>query len=461
MKRSTIYSLNALTLSLIVLGIFAVINFVGYRHFKRFDFTKQKSFSLAPQSIQVVKALKDEVRIVGFYEAKEKAMFDELLNKYKYHSNKIVIQFYDPDKDKGAAKKYNIKKYRTVVIEKGKRETRVEDVTGENGEEKITNAIIKAGREATPVIYFLKGHGEKDIHDQDREGYSVAGEELKDEGYEVKSLSLLESAKVPSDSRALIIAGPEKPFHPKELELISDYFKNGGRGMILLDPTDRPHRPATGIETFLSKVGIRAENETIVDPISTIFGQSAATPVVSEYTGHDVVRGLKEASFYPLARHFTILPALPNKNLKVEAVAKTTPNSWAEAGGLKEGKVKYDEGKDRKGPLNLVVAVSGKWQGGKDDEKETRLLVFGDSDFSNNSSFEFAGNGNFFLNAAAWLVGDESLISIRPPKIAGASGKLIMTPRQVQVLFMLSVVVVPFVIVGAGIVVWLRRRRLA
>lgn len=455
MKRSTIYSLNAVTLSLIVLGIFAVINFVGYRHFKRFDFTKQKSFSLAPQSIQVVKALKDEVRLIGFYEAKEKAMFDDLLNKYKYHSNKIVVEFYDPDKDKGVAKKYNIKKYRTVVIEKGKRETRVEDVTDENGEEKITNAIIKAGRESTPVIYFLKGHGEKDIHDQDREGYSVAQGELKDEGYEVKSLSLLESGKIPKDSRALIIAGPEKPFHPKELELISDYFKNGGRGMIFLDPLDRP----TGIETFLSKAGIRAENETIIDPISTIFGQSAATPVVSEYTGHDVVRGLKEASFYPLARHFTILPELPNKNLKVEAVARTTPNSWAEGGDLKPGKVKYDEGKDRKGPLNLVVAASGKWQGG--NEKETRLLVFGDSDFSNNRSFEFAGNGNFFLNAVAWLVGDESLISIRPPKIAGASGKLIMTPRQVQFLFMLSVVVVPLVIVGSGIVVWLRRRKLA
>lgn len=455
MKRSTIYSLNAVTLSLVVLGIFAVINFVGTRHFKRFDFTRQKSFSLAPQSIQVVKALKDEVRLIGFYEAKEKAMFDDLLNKYKYHSNKIVVQFYDPDKDKGVAKKYNIKKYRTVVIEKGKRETRVEDVTDENGEEKITNAIIKAGRESTPVISFLKGHGEKDIHDQDREGYSVAQGELKDEGYEVKSLSLLESGKIPQDTRALIIAGPEKPFHPKELELISDYFKNGGRGMILLDPTDRP----TGIETFLLKTGIRAENETIIDPISTIFGQSAATPVVSEYTGHDVVRSLKEASFYPLARHFTIPTELPNKNLKVEAVAKTTPNSWAEGGDLKPGKVKYDEGKDRKGPLNLVVAVSGKWQGG--NEKETRLLVFGDSDFSNNRSFEFAGNGNFFLNAVAWLVGDESLISIRPPKIAGASGKLIMTPRQVQVLFMLSVVVVPLVIVGAGIIVWLRRRRLA
>lgn len=454
-KRSTIYSLNAVTLSLIVLGILAALNFVGYRHFKRFDFTKQKSFSLAPQSIQVVKALKDEVRLIGFYEAKEKAMFDDLLNKYKYHSNKIVIQFYDPDKDKGTAKKYNIKKYRTVVIEKGKRETRVEDVTDENGEEKITNAIIKVGRESTPVLYFLKGHGEKDIHDQDREGYSVAQGELKDEGYEVKSLSLLESGKIPKDSQALIIAGPEKPFHPKELELISDYFKNGGRGMILLDPLDRP----TGIETFLSKAGIRAENETIIDPISTIFGQSAATPVVSEYTGHDVVRGLKEASFYPLARHLTILPELPNKNLKVEAVAKTTANSWAEGGDLKPGKVKYDEGKDRKGPLNLVVAVSGKWEGR--GEGETRLLVFGDSDFSNNRSFEFAGNGNFFLNAIAWLVGDESLISIRPPKIAGAAGKLIMTPRQVQLLFMLSVVVVPLMIVGAGIIVWLRRRRLA
>lgn len=456
MKRSVIYNLNTLTLSLIVLGILAVVNFIGYRHHIRLDFTKQKSFSLAPQSIKVVKTLKDEVRVIGFYEAKEKPMFDNLLDKYKYHSKKIAVQFYDPDKDKAVAEKYKIKQYRTVVIEKGKRETQLEDITDENGEEKITNAIIKIEREATPVVCFLKGHGEKNIADREREGYSVVQDELRDEGYEVKSLSLLESGKI-VDCSVLVIAGPQKPFLPKELDLISDYFQKGGRGMILIDPTDRQ----TGIEIFLSKIGISAMNETVIDPISTIFGQSAATPVVSEYTNHDVVRDLKEASFYPLARPFTIRTELPNKNMKVEAIAKTTPNSWAEVGPLKQGKVKYDAGKDRKGPLNLAVAASGKWSGGKAGEKEMRLVAVGDSDFSNNRSFEFSGNGNFFLNAVAWVVGDESLISIRPTKAAGASGRLMMTPRQVQLLFLLTIVVTPLVIIGSGIVVWLRRRRLA
>lgn len=455
MKRSVIYNLNTATLTLIVFGILAVVNFIGFRHHIRFDFTKQKSFSLAPQSIKVVKTLKDEVRVIGFYEAKEKSMFDNLLDRYKYHSKKLAVQFYDPDKDKVIAEKYKIKQYRTVVIEKGKRETRLEDITDENGEEKITNAIIKLEREATPHVCFLKGHGEKEIADREREGYSVAQDELKDEGYDVKNFSLLESGKM-ADCSVLVIAGPQKPFLPKEIELISDYFKKGGRGMILLDPADRE----TGLETFLSKIGIVALNETVIDPISTIFGQSAATPVVSEYTSHEVVRDLKEASFYPLTRPFKIQTELPNKNIKVEAIAKTTPNSWGEVGPLKQGKVKYDAGKDRKGPLNLAVAASGKWSGRK-DEKEMRLVAVGDSDFSNNRSFEFSGNGNFFLNAVAWLVGDESLISIRPTKAAGISGRLMMTPRQVQLLFLLTIVVTPLVIIGSGIIVWLRRRRLA
>ena len=66
--------MNALTQVFIVLGILAAINFMGFRHYKRFDFTEKKQFSLAPQSIKVVKALDDEVRVTGFFKGQEKAL---------------------------------------------------------------------------------------------------------------------------------------------------------------------------------------------------------------------------------------------------------------------------------------------------------------------------------------------------------------------------------------------------
>lgn len=449
-KRSTSYRFNALVFTGIVFGILAVLNFISFRHHKRLDWTKAKQFSLSPQSIKVIKALTEEIKITGFFKAQEKALFDDLVDKYKYHSNKIKIVFVDPDKEVAVAKQYNIKQYQTIVVEKAKREKQVEGVS----EEKLTNAIIQLGREKVPTVYFTKGHAEKNMNDQDREGYAQARNKLKEVGYEVKDLLLLEAGSVPKDSDVIIIAGPQKPFLQKEIDLILEYLKKGGRAFFLLDPEQRK----LGVESVLEKIGVFAENHVVLDPVSTLFGQSAATPVVTNYSTHTIVKELKLASFYPLARSLTIAQKLPNEHVKVEPLALSSPSSWGETSPLKTGKAQFNEGKDKKGPLNLGICAFGRWSGDLKD-KEMRLIAFGDSDFSNNRSFDFSGNGNLFLNAVAWLAEDETSISIRPTE--ASMGRLMLNSAQVRFIFLLSVVIVPLVILGSGIGVWWRRKKSA
>ncbi|HBQ20908.1 MAG: hypothetical protein A2Z91_08645 [Deltaproteobacteria bacterium GWA2_38_16] len=451
LQRSTSYTLNAVILGFVVFGILALLNFMGTRHYKRFDFTQQKLFSLAPQSIKVVKALKDEVTVTGFFQAKEKAQFDDLLNKYTYYSDKVKVKFVDPDKDVQIAKAYNVKKYQTMIVEKSKRESRFEGLS----EEKLTNAIIKVGKEKTPIIYFTKGHGEKEIKDTDREGYSLVQNQLKESGYEVKDLLLLEVNEIPKDATGVVIPGPQKPFLPKEADLILAYLKKGGRAIILLDPESKK----IGLDPVLASVGITAQEDLIIDPVATLFGQGAATPVISTYSGHDIVKEQKIASFYPMARSLTIAPTLPNKNIKVESIGKTSTNSWGEVGSVKSGKVKFDEGQDHKGPLNLAVAAWGNWDGSSKKEDEMRLVVMGDSDFANNRSFEFAGNGNLFLNSIAWMIADETAISIRPNQ--ASQGRLMLTPWQVRTIFIVTIILIPLIVLGSGTVVWTLRRRVA
>src|SRR3989338_9789302 len=215
--------------------------------------------------------------------------------------------------------------------------------------------------------------------------------------------------------------------------------------MILLDPESGK----LGIESILTDVGITAENDIVIDPVATIFGQNAASPVISSYGLHDIVKEQKLASFYPLSRSLTVATTLPNKNIKVTPIAKTSSRSWGEISSIQSGKVKFDEGKDHKGPLNLAVAAQGSWTGSPKKEEELRFIVFGDSDFVNNGSFEFSGNGNLFLNSVAWLNSDESTISIRPT--AAISGKkLIMTDAQVKFVFVLTVILIPLAVVGSG-----------
>ena len=97
----------------------------------------------------------------------------------------------------------------------------------------------------------------------------------------------------------------------------------------------------------------------------------------------------------------------------------------------------------------------------KEDAKstaETRLVVFGDSDFLSNGYFNAPGNGDLALNVVAWLAEQEDLVSIRPktslPRI------LILSPAEGRFYFWSIVAFAPLTITIVGVGVWWRRKKL-
>ena len=88
----------------------------------------------------------------------------------------------------------------------------------------------------------------------------------------------------------------------------------------------------------------------------------------------------------------------------------------------------YTEGVDTPPPLSLAVAVELKddnegkkehvssvaREDSKPAETQTRIVVFGDSDFASNNYFARSGGGALFLNTVNWLTLEEDLIAIRP-----------------------------------------------
>jgi ABC-type uncharacterized transport system involved in gliding motility auxiliary subunit len=109
------------------------------------------------------------------------------------------------------------------------------------------------------------------------------------------------------------------------------------------------------------------------------------------------------------------------------------------------------------GPLDAAIAVEGKQKDSK-APRNTRLVVFGTSNFANNNFSRYGANSDFFLNATAWVMEDESTISIRA-KDEGAS-RVELSQKQGMFIFLLTVIVIPVSIAVAGIVVWVLRRRL-
>jgi ABC-type uncharacterized transport system involved in gliding motility auxiliary subunit len=467
-RKSFLYSSNLFLVVILILGILVLINYFLARQHHRFDFTEAKLHSLSDQSVKVLKNLKNEVRAKCFYREGNfnKSSMENLLSIYNYHSKKMKYEFIDPDKNPGMVKRYDISQDGTTIFESGDKESRITT----SSEEDITNAIIKVTREKKKVIYFLEGHGEASIEVSEERGYSTAKGELEKLGYEVQKLSLALSDTFPEDCSLLVIPGAEKDLLPNEMETIRNFIHNGGRVFFMVDPETAP-----GLKLFLLEFGVQLEDDLIVDTVSRLLGGDYFMPVVSEYESHDITQKFRYATFYPFARSVNIADEKP-EGISAEILAKTSPNSWSER-QLQETEVTFDKDKDQAGPVPLAVAITvepkAEEREPEEEEKQTkaeeekvespvkqkgRLVVFGDSDFASNRYYNLSGNGNLFLNAVNWLTEEADLISIQPKTSSPRTIQL--TPSQGRMIFFVSVIILPLVVLIAGISIWARRRSL-
>ena len=88
--------------------------------------------------------------------------------------------------------------------------------------------------------------------------------------------------------------------------------------------------------------------------------------------------------------------------------------------------------------------------------KQTRVVVIGSTDAGDNQRVGQLFNRDFFVNSADWLSGEENQISIRPRQLR--SSRFRLTAEQFTIVFILSVLLLPELLLIAGIVVWWERR---
>jgi len=455
-KRSLKYGSNTFLLIVIVLAVVAMVNFLSTKHHHRFDVTKGKLYSLADQTVQVLKNLKKDVKVIAFYREGSGQELRDRLQEYDYRSDQFSFEFVDPDKNPEKAKMYDIRTYRTIVVQSGTMEEKIREDT----EKELTNAILKVTREGNKVIYFVEGHGENRTDDSGKEGYSYVKKGLEEANYDVKTVLLAQEGNVPEDCAILVVAGAQRAFLSNEIEMIETYIEQGGETFFLFDP-----EVDTGLEESLKAWGIEVGRDVVVDVsgIGRLFGiGGVGVPIAGEYGAHPITEKHKGImTFYPLARSVSFKEG-GRTGVTGTELAKTSSSSWAESdlNVLRGGQARRDP-EEMGGPIALSVAVTveGEQEGGSEEDSEkqqARLVVFGDSDFAKNRYFPQQGNGDLFLNCISWLAEEEELISIRP-KEAGFN-PITLTKAQGRNLFWLSVVLLPLAVLVAGTVVYVRRR---
>lgn len=454
--RQARYGSNSLILTVAFVGILVAANYIVFKNSdllgSPYDFTEDKSNTLAPETLQILATLKEPVKATAFYSTNsDSSSAEDLLKKFKNNSDgKFSYSFINPDLDPVAAREAGVTGDAKILLQSGD----TKEIADFASETDLSRALLRLISPGSRSVYFLQGHGEISLEAGNELAYSVVQSTLEAKNYTVNALNLLTTRQIPEDALAIVVAGPQKPVSDEEVTLLKKYVDNGGSLIVLEDPIFFTQFGDANdpIADYLSKDwGISLNNDVVIDGVNQ---QNPLAAISSLYNpGHPITQNLTQNLFVimPQARSLTI--SSEKENITQTWLISTTENSWGETTALNDTESPaFDAATDVQGPLYLAIAAENSATTG-------RVVVFGNSLFAIDGNFDVYGNGNFFINSVDWAAEQEDLLNLttRPRT------ERIFTPPvetwRFLLLVLVIVIVIPGMVVFFGISSWLSRRK--
>jgi ABC-type uncharacterized transport system involved in gliding motility auxiliary subunit len=459
-SRSTRYGANAALYTGAFIGLLIAINYLVARHPYQFDLTAEKVFSLSPQSLKVVKNLKQPLKFYGFVQEGRSPTAEALYQEYAYASPKVSYELVDPNRHPELADRFKVTTMNTTHLQYGGNNGQGSNVT-ELSEEAITNGILKLSSAGSKQVCFTTGEGEADPDDAENpNGFAEFKKALEGENYQVKKLNLVTEAGVPDDCSVLVVAGPTRPLVPHVIDSINGYLDHGGRVLAMFQPP-RPDGSIneTAFQNVVANWGVNAGNNIVVDQVVRLFAGPALglNPTVTTYLPHPITASFDSQTVFPMTRSLDPDQS-PKPGLVVSPLARTSDTSWAETdlvGIFQKQTAKFGPG-DIRGPVTVAAAIEANLDQLKRGKGIARLVVFGDTDFAGNQYIENFFNRDFIMNSIDWLAGEANAISVRPRTLRAS--RFSLTIGQFDAVFVLSVLLLPELLLIIGIAVWWERR---
>ncbi len=454
--RTTKHGMNmgALIASMIVFLVAA--NFLAVSRDKKWDWTSEGINSLSEQSVKVLENLQADTDLTLLYRIGEndettRRQVTEVANYYTSASKKFHLKVYNALERPDLAQKfgYTSGPYGLFLVQsnspdgKGERHVKVELPT----EEEVTRALLRFSRDKKKVVYFVSGHGEHNIELSGPESVSQFKHDLE-VFYEVRSLELSKSPKVPSDADVVIVAGPRQAYLPVEIDALRDFAKRGGHLLLAIDP-GAGHGLASLTKTF----GIEFQNNFLLDARATIPGAGNIAVLGHVFSKQAEATKQFRSGFtlFYIASALKRAPDAP-KEFKIDEIIRSTEDPVASS------ELRSDSSVQIPGPHNLAMEATGHLSGGERSggEKEFDVIVVGDGDFLRDNLYRSNLNRDFAVNAIASLAKDAELVSIRPKVPVGT--KLEMPEQKLLILLFGFLLPVPIVLFFTGGLLWWRRK---
>ena len=481
-NRLTI-GLNVLMQIALVLFILVGINYIAFKHFKRWDFSRDQKYALADQTKQLLESLPKPLKIYAFFSPDPRLPggdvfpdIEQLLKEYQYAGHgKVDVEMIDPYKNLSRARElmaqYKFGNENVVVVDYDGHSKLVNasdmaqyDTSGEmygqdqpklvgfKGEQALTSAILEVTEGKQNTIYVIGGKGGPELDSDLLSGFKTY---MERQNLKLNTLTLMNVPAVPEDAKALMLIGAKYDLTDRELKLLQDYWEKEGRLFIALDPSGTTPK----LDAFLRENGINPQDDRILRTMA--LGQ--VTGIVRDVAGifsdsSLITKRLKGVDTMFMGQTQSLAVTEPPA-VHTEPLVTAGEGYWGETKyqDMETTGVSYDPKEDISAPLTIAASAEKGALPDQSVEVETaRMIVTGNSDFLGNDALSEA-NVDFAVDGLNWLLNRKDLIGI-PPK-AEQQFTLNLTEQQLQRIELLVMVIMPAAVAMVGGAVWAQRRR--
>ena len=491
--------LNILVQLFLILFLITAVNWIGFRHYKRWDVSRDQKYALSDKTKRFLDSIKGKVRITVFFSPNTPISGDvaSLLTEYQYAAKgKIDIENIDPQRNLSRAKEL-FDKYKVVsdesllVIDYDGRNKTVKAsemaevdqsgmalgegprVTAFKGEQAITSAMIDLVEGKKNTIGYVTGHKEPSITEpsplamiqqqQQQAGspISIMKTFIENENIKFQELNLFNEPQIPAEIKTVMIVGPQYDLSDREIKLLHDFWNKQGRILLLLDPSAKTAK----LNAFLNELGVKVNDDRLMAFVRTGIEELALIrDVQARFLGDSpVTKRLADvrAIFFGGTSTITIDPQrVQAANIRLQPLIEAEKGYFAETDYNTNDQAKLQADAKKAGDAPLTIAVSIE-KGGSADERvqmnSSRMVVVSNATFIQDNALTQDQQALDFISASAnWLLSREQLIGIAPkvPKTLTFS----LNEDALRSLRWMVLVLMPLVFVVLGTAVWWKRR---
>jgi ABC-type uncharacterized transport system len=452
-RRPRLTSLGVLATAAVV-GALVAADLPASRAIAAADLTRHSLYTLSDRSAQVTRSLNDDLTITAFFRSDQRqarAGVETLLDLYRQQSRRVHVRYADFERDAALAGRLGVDVPGSIALQYRSRPAVVLD-PAQQSESDVTTAIQRLRSTRTLTLCWAAGDGERDLKDTNEvSGYSAVAELLRTTNYRVQEIPLAQQG-VPTACDALVVLQLGRPLADPSVLAVRDYLARGGKLLLAIDPW-LDQRTVASANAVLAPYGSAFDGGLVVEPEPARAATGDPTiPVVSSY-GASPVTGNLDRRYVFLPQATPITGAAPAGVTAVD-LAITTDRAYS----IPQQRTDLEyRPTDRGGPFVLLRSIEQPRAG-----PPTRIVVGGTSALAENRTMPPSANGSnpdLLLASLDWLTEQDDLVSI-PPKPA-AAGPLALGDAGVRWNIVLTVLLLPLLLAGAGVAIRVRLSRSA